>query len=210
MVALYAPSSKRDLRIWDDRVLQDTKHAHCSRHLRCFLLRSRRQNKHEATEQATKLCKLCKYTIRLTPTHTTSFNSLYRVCSTARPNGPSQYASSSPCSLCREPELLWILSASTSTTESRSRTDRSTIDLQRFMALLTPTSTMRAWFCCLWDVQIYVVYLGHLPSSDNPSEPESLSTAVEATHHELLSKVLDDRRSSILSLQLTWSYGISE
>ncbi|CAL5078899.1 unnamed protein product [Urochloa decumbens] len=40
--------------------------------------------------------------------------------------------------------------------------------------------------------QIYVVYLGHLPSSQDPSEePEGLST-VEAAHHDLLNKVLDD------------------
>ncbi|CAM0153251.1 unnamed protein product [Urochloa decumbens] len=41
--------------------------------------------------------------------------------------------------------------------------------------------------------QIYVVYLGRLPSSqDNSSEePEGLST-VEAVHHDLLNKVLDD------------------
>ncbi|CAL5066643.1 unnamed protein product [Urochloa decumbens] len=41
--------------------------------------------------------------------------------------------------------------------------------------------------------QIYVVYMGHLPSSqDNSSEePEGLST-VEAAHHDLLNKVLDD------------------
>nr|CAB3452221.1 unnamed protein product [Digitaria exilis] len=42
--------------------------------------------------------------------------------------------------------------------------------------------------------QIYVLYLGHLPSSDNPSEPESMSTSVEAAHHDLLNKVLDDGR----------------
>ncbi|PAN09961.1 hypothetical protein PAHAL_2G061900 [Panicum hallii] len=42
--------------------------------------------------------------------------------------------------------------------------------------------------------QIYVVYLGHLPSSesDSASEAESLSATVEAAHHELLNKVLDD------------------
>ncbi|XP_034580688.1 subtilisin-like protease SBT4.3 [Setaria viridis] len=41
--------------------------------------------------------------------------------------------------------------------------------------------------------KIYVVYLGHLASSGNPSEPETLSTAtVEVAHHDLLSKVLDD------------------
>ncbi|CAN6203286.1 unnamed protein product [Urochloa humidicola] len=41
--------------------------------------------------------------------------------------------------------------------------------------------------------QIYVVYLGHLPGSQDPSEEpdEGLST-VEAAHHDLLNKVLDD------------------
>ncbi|CAN6180709.1 unnamed protein product [Urochloa humidicola] len=40
--------------------------------------------------------------------------------------------------------------------------------------------------------QIYVVYLGHLSSSQDPyEEPEGLST-VEAVHHDLLNKVLDD------------------
>ncbi|XP_039797433.1 subtilisin-like protease SBT4.9 [Panicum virgatum] len=42
--------------------------------------------------------------------------------------------------------------------------------------------------------QVYVVYLGHLPSSepDSPSDSESLSATVEAAHHELLNKALDD------------------
>ena len=49
-------------------------------------------------------------------------------------------------------------------------------------------------------MQIYVVYLGHLPSSesDGASEAESLSATVEAAHHDLLNKVLDDGRSSSL------------
>ena len=40
------------------------------------------------------------------------------------------------------------------------------------------------------------MYLGHLPSSepDSPSEAESLSATVEAAHHELLNKALDDGR----------------
>nr|XP_034580687.1 subtilisin-like protease SBT4.3 [Setaria viridis] len=39
--------------------------------------------------------------------------------------------------------------------------------------------------------QVYIVYLGHLPSAD-PSEPEGFSAALEASHHDLLDQVLDD------------------
>ncbi|CAD6220730.1 unnamed protein product [Miscanthus lutarioriparius] len=42
--------------------------------------------------------------------------------------------------------------------------------------------------------QVYIVYLGHLPSTD-ASEPEGFS-AVEFAHHDLL--VLHDGRSEIL------------
>ena len=60
-------------------------------------------------------------------------------------------------------------------------------------------------------MQIYVVYLGHLPSSesDGASEAESLSATVEAAHHDLLNKVLDDGRSSSLftsSLMIIWHF----
>jgi hypothetical protein len=58
-------------------------------------------------------------------------------------------------------------------------------------------SSWRIWFRCFCELQIYVVYLGQLPSSENPSEPEKLSTdIVEAAHHDLLNEVLDDGRSS--------------
>ena len=44
--------------------------------------------------------------------------------------------------------------------------------------------------------QVYIVYLGHLPSTD-ASEPEGFSV-VEFAHHDLLNKVLHDGRSEIL------------
>ena len=55
------------------------------------------------------------------------------------------------------------------------------------------------------------MYLGHLPGSesDSASEAESLSATVEAAHHDLLNKVLDDGRSSSLftsSLMIIWHF----
>jgi hypothetical protein len=45
------------------------------------------------------------------------------------------------------------------------------------------------------DEQVYIVYLGHLPSTDaDASEPGGFS-AVEFAHHGLLNQVLDDGRS---------------
>jgi hypothetical protein len=44
--------------------------------------------------------------------------------------------------------------------------------------------------------QVYIVYLGHLPSTD-ASEPEGFS-AVEFAHQDLLNEVLDDGRSTVL------------
>ncbi|CAL5066647.1 unnamed protein product [Urochloa decumbens] len=45
--------------------------------------------------------------------------------------------------------------------------------------------------------QVYIVYLGHLPSSADSSEPEGFSAAaVEASHHDLLHQVLVDDDSS--------------
>ncbi|WVZ62256.1 hypothetical protein U9M48_012022 [Paspalum notatum var. saurae] len=44
---------------------------------------------------------------------------------------------------------------------------------------------------------VYVVYLGHLPSSTDASDPEGLSAAVESAHHDLLNLVLDDGSSAL-------------
>lgn len=45
------------------------------------------------------------------------------------------------------------------------------------------------------DEQVYIVYLGRLPSTDaDASEPGGFS-AVEFAHHGLLNQVLDDGRS---------------
>lgn len=117
-----------------------------------------------------------------------------------RSNGSSPYASSFPRSLCREPERLSI--------HQWRRRHRRRREGQTTRAIDLPAK--HSWhFCCInhaydsivCDVQIYVVYLGHLASSGNPSEPETLSTAtVEVAHHDLLSKVLDDGRSSSTQL----------
>ncbi|KAF8654851.1 hypothetical protein HU200_061430 [Digitaria exilis] len=45
------------------------------------------------------------------------------------------------------------------------------------------------------DHQIYIVYLGHLPSSD-VSESEDGVSAIEFAHHDLLNQVLDDSSSA--------------
>ncbi|CAD6343421.1 unnamed protein product [Miscanthus lutarioriparius] len=44
--------------------------------------------------------------------------------------------------------------------------------------------------------QDYIVYLGHLPSSesDTSSEPDEGSSSLEAAHHDLLNQILDDGR----------------
>ncbi|CAN6203288.1 unnamed protein product [Urochloa humidicola] len=44
--------------------------------------------------------------------------------------------------------------------------------------------------------QLYIVYLGHLPSPDLTSESEDGISAVEFAHHDLLNQVLDDSSSS--------------
>ncbi|CAN6197155.1 unnamed protein product [Urochloa humidicola] len=44
--------------------------------------------------------------------------------------------------------------------------------------------------------QVYIVYLGHLPSSAGSSEPEGFSAAVQASHHDLLGHALVDDSSA--------------
>ncbi|CAN6171241.1 unnamed protein product [Urochloa humidicola] len=44
--------------------------------------------------------------------------------------------------------------------------------------------------------QVYIVYLGHLPSSSGSSEPEGFSAAVEASHHDLLGQAFVDDSSA--------------
>ena len=87
-------------------------------------------------------------------------------------------------------------SAAVATTESRS-------DRQTDHQPMTPGFTMHmiviTYLHCLWDVQDYIVYLGHLPSTESDTSSEAdgagLST-IEAAHHDLLNQVLDDGRSN--------------
>ncbi|CAN6197159.1 unnamed protein product [Urochloa humidicola] len=44
--------------------------------------------------------------------------------------------------------------------------------------------------------QVYIVYLGHLPSPDLTSESEGGISAGEFAHHDLLNQVLDDSSSA--------------
>jgi hypothetical protein len=47
-------------------------------------------------------------------------------------------------------------------------------------------------------MQVYIVYLGHLPSSADASEHTEGFSAVELAHHDLLDQVLDGGRSKTL------------
>jgi hypothetical protein len=56
--------------------------------------------------------------------------------------------------------------------------------------------------CCLIvrviSMQVYIVYLGHLPSSADASEHTEGFSAVELAHHDMLDQVLDGGRSKTL------------
>ena len=95
-------------------------------------------------------------------------------------------------------------SAAVATTESRS-------DRQTDHQPMTPGFTMHmiviTYLHCLWDVQDYIVYLGHLPSpeSDTSSEPDEGLSSLEAAHHDLLNQVLDDGRSDNIYSLFNWT-----